>query len=273
MTLNHLLREHAPISDGGWKLLDQEARERLTVALGARKMVDFAGPYGWEYSATNLGRTERVTGPAPADGVAVRRRGVLPLVEVRAPFKVSRLELLDHDRGAADVDLTDLDEAALQIAITENSAVFHGWKQVGITGVTSSTPHAPIPRVPDFNDYPKRVAKAVSALLQVGIGGPFGLALGPGHYTAVVEATERGGYLLSEHLRKLLGGPIIWAPGVRGAIVMSLRGGDFLFESGQDLSVGYERHDEEFVYLYIEESFSFRVATPEAAIHMTGSDG
>jgi uncharacterized linocin/CFP29 family protein len=50
------------------------------------------------------------------------------------------------------------------------------------------------------------------------------------------------------------------------AIVLSQRGGDFLFESGQDLSIGYESHDEQVVRLYLEESFSFRVATPEAAV-------
>ena len=33
--MNHLLRSHAPISDGGWTLLDQEATERLTPALAA----------------------------------------------------------------------------------------------------------------------------------------------------------------------------------------------------------------------------------------------
>ena len=47
---------------------------------------------------------------------------------------------------------------------------------------------------------------------------------------------------------------------------MSLRGGDFLFESGQDLSIGYNAHDADSVHLYLEESFSFRVATPEAAV-------
>jgi uncharacterized linocin/CFP29 family protein len=45
-----------------------------------------------------------------------------------------------------------------------------------------------------------------------------------------------------------------------------MRGGDFLFESGQDLSIGYESHDSDQVNLYIEESFTFRVATPEAAV-------
>jgi uncharacterized linocin/CFP29 family protein len=61
----------------------------------------------------------------------------------------------------------------------------------------------------------------------------------------------------------------VWAPGLDGAVVLSLRGGDFIFESGQDLSLGYERHDGEAVQLYIEESFSFLVATPEAAVALT----
>ena len=73
-----------------------------------------------------------------------------------------------------------------------------------------------------------------------------------------------------DHLAKILcGGPIVWAPGVRGGVVLSLRGGDFLFESGQDLSIGYSHHDAEAVHLYLEESFSFVVATPEAAAPLT----
>ena len=58
--MNHLLRALAPISDDGWKMLDAEARERLTPALAARRLVNFSGPHGWEYSATNLGRTAPV---------------------------------------------------------------------------------------------------------------------------------------------------------------------------------------------------------------------
>ena len=48
--------------------------------------------------------------------------------------------------------------------------------------------------------------------------------------------------------------------------LLSLRGGDFRFESGQDLSLGHESHDAEAVRLYLEESFTFRVLTPEAAV-------
>ena len=66
--MNHLLRGHAPISDAGWSMLDEEARERLTPALAARKLVDFSGPHG-------LGVLGHQPRPHQAgDGGAVRGR-------------------------------------------------------------------------------------------------------------------------------------------------------------------------------------------------------
>src|SRR3954468_6916967 len=135
--MNHLIRSLAPVTESGWKLLDTEARERLTAALAARKLVDFSGPRGWEHSATNLGRTERVA-DSP-EGVDAARRSVLPLVEARAPFSVARSELADADRGAEDVDLGELDEAANRLAVAENAAVFHGWEAAGITGIAQAS--------------------------------------------------------------------------------------------------------------------------------------
>jgi uncharacterized linocin/CFP29 family protein len=264
--MNQLLRSLAPITDSGWELLDSEAKERLTPALAARKLVDFAGPRGWEHSATNLGRTTPVAS-APCEGVAALQRRVLPLVELRADFTVSLSELRDHDRGAVDVDLDELDKAARRIAIAENVAVLHGWSDASITGITDASPHDALPLGKNADTYPRPVAGAVELLLESGVSGPYGLALGRDEYTRVAETAEHGGYPLLDHLRKILeGGPIVRAPGVKGAVVLSLRGGDFLFDSGQDLSIGYERHDAQAVYLYLQESFSFAVATGEGAV-------
>ena len=123
--MSHLLREKAPITKAGWHLLDDEARERLTPALAARKLVDFSGPHGWDHSATNLGRVEDIA-DVPGEGIAASRRRVLGLVELRAHFSISRAQLDDAERGAKDVDLGTLDTAARRIAIAENAAVFHG---------------------------------------------------------------------------------------------------------------------------------------------------
>ena len=124
-----------------------------------------------------------------------------------------------------------------------------------------------------FNDYPGCVARGVELLLRSGVDGPYGLALGREDYTSVVETAENGGYPLLDHLRNIIKGPIVWAPGVSGAVVVSMRGGDFVFESGQDISVGYESHDADAVTLYLEESYSFRVLTPEAAVAIAAPKG
>jgi uncharacterized linocin/CFP29 family protein len=266
--MSHLLREHAPITEAGWSLIDDEARERLEPALAARKLVDFAGPHGWEHSATNLGRIGPLADP-PVEGVTAAQRRVLSVVELRAAFSLSRAELRDADRGAEDVDLAPLDEAAHRIATMENRAVFHGWEAAGITGIAEASTHEAMALGEDCALYPGHVARAVEALLRVGIGGPYGLALGPQPYTRVLETTEHGGYPLLNHLRQIVGGPLVWAPGVRGAVVVSQRGGDFLFDAGEDLSIGYDDHDAESVELYLVESFTFRVATPEAAVALS----
>jgi uncharacterized linocin/CFP29 family protein len=263
--MSHLLREHAPITEAGWRVVDDEARQRVTPALAARKLVDFAGPHGWEYSATNLGRTSALA-DAPVEGVTAAQRRVLAVVELSAPFSLARAELRDADRGAEDVDLATLDEAAHRIATAENRAVFHGWEAAGLTGLAEASPHDSIALGDDCERYPRHVARAVEALLHAGIDGPYGLALGPETYTRVLETTEHGGYPLFDHLRKIIGGQLVWAPGVQGAVVVSQRGGDFLFEAGEDLSIGYDRHDADAVELYLVESFTFRVATPEAAV-------
>jgi uncharacterized linocin/CFP29 family protein len=263
--MSHLLRSLAPISDSGWDMLDDEAKQRLVPALAARKLVDFTGPKGWSQSAMNLGRVSPLGDP-PCTGVVGVQRRVLPFVEVRASFEVAMSELRDADRGAADADLAQLDRAAHQIAVAENKAVFHGWSDASIVGIADASPHDHL-HLGDLTDaYPRPVAAAVERLLHNGISGPYALALGGEMYQQVVETAEHGGYPLLDHLGKILDGPIVWTPGVRGAIVLSLRGDDFLFECGQDLSVGYESHDREAVQLYLEESFAFHVATPEAAV-------
>jgi uncharacterized linocin/CFP29 family protein len=265
--MNHLLRSHAPITDEGWQQLEHEAQQRVVPALAARRLVDFSGPHGWEHSATNLGRVAAIA--APGDGLRAYQRRVLPLAELRADFSVSRDELRDIDRGAADPDLAELDGAARRIAEAENVAVFHGWPAASVAGIAEGEGLTRIALGADVEHYPRHVAKAVETLLSLGISGPYGLALGPDDYTSVVETTEHGGLIVFDHIRQILGGQIVWSPGVTGGVVLSLRGGDFVFEVGEDLSLGYDHHDADHVYLYLEETFTFRKATPEAAVVLT----
>jgi len=266
---DHLLRDLAPIPSRAWKEIDDEARQRLTPLLAARRLADWTGTGGWRRDAMSIGRTDALDGPppgTPGDGVQARQRRVLPLTEVRVPFTVSRREIEDIQRGAVDAELDDLARAARQAAEIENRSVFHGWPAAGIVGVAAASPHPAVALGTDCSLYPSIVARAVDHLRCSGIEGPYALAIGPDGYTRIIETTEHGGYPLIDHLTRILGGDVVWSPGLDGAVVVSKRGGDFLLDVGQDLAVGYSHHDADSVHLYIEESFAFRVVEPDAAV-------
>jgi uncharacterized linocin/CFP29 family protein len=193
-------------------------------------------------------------------------RAVRPIVELRAPFELSRVELDAADRGAENIDLGPVTDAATRLALAEDRAVFGGYEPAGIAGIMSSSRLEPLTISDDYNAYPGIVARAVAELRRAGVGGPYALALGPRCYTGVVETTEHGGYPLLEHIRLILGGPVIWAPAVDGAVVVSNRGGDFEFSAGEDASIGYLSHTADAVELYLEESFTFVVNEDRAAV-------
>ncbi|MEO9107458.1 MAG: family 1 encapsulin nanocompartment shell protein [Pseudonocardiaceae bacterium] len=272
MMQDHLLRHHAPIPAAGWRQIEDEAKKRLTTRLAARRLVDWSGPHGWTHSATNLGRTTPLETAPPgtkSETLLARQRRVLPLSEFRVGFTVECSGLQDAERGATDVDYADLDRAVHEAALIENRAVFHGWPEAEINGIVESSAHPALTLGHATTTYPQVIAQAVDMLRQAGIEGPFALAIGPEGHTRIVETTENGGYLLREHLSKILGGEVVWAPGLDGALVLSKRGGDFVLDVGQDFSIGYTRHDAELVTLYLEESFNFRVTEPDASVVLT----
>jgi len=264
--MNHLLRELAPVPMTAWEQIEEEATRTLRHFLTARRLVDVSGPHGWSKEAVTRGRAEDV-GDAPA-GIQGRLRLVQPLIEYRAEFWMERAELDAIDRGALDADLDPVRDAARRLALAEDSAVFHGLRAGLIDGIADASPHSKIAISDEYRDYPGSVARAVAVLQASGIAGPYAVALGPRCYTGVVETTEMGGYPVLEHLRLITGGPVLWAPGVDGALVLSTRSGDYQLTLGQDVSLGYLDHDATSVHLYLEESFTFTVLTAEAAVHL-----
>jgi uncharacterized linocin/CFP29 family protein len=117
----------------------------------------------------------------------------------------------------------------------------------------------------DVESYPAVVAQAVSELRDAGVNGPYMLLLGEQAYTAVSGATDDG-YPVLKDIRNLVDGEIIWAPAIKGGVVLSTRGGDFELHLGQDISIGYLSHTESTVRLYLQETFTFLQLTAEAAV-------
>lgn len=266
-----LNRHLAPISNKAWSEIEFIARETLEVWLAGRKLVDFTGPLGWAHAAVPTGRVHPLNDAAGEGGVLFCRREVQPLVELRVPFTLPRSEIDSIDRGNPAPRLDALIDAARQIAAAEDLMIFHGLDAAGIQGIFAHAENAPIPIENDYNAYPRTVAQAVQQLRAAGISGPYALALGPQCWEGVHITTTPGGYPVIEHVRRVVDGPIIWAPAISGAVLMSLRGGDFELVVGRDLSIGYLHHTGKDVELFLEESVVFRLHGPDAAVPLTYS--
>lgn len=263
--MNHLFKELAPISSPAWGQIEEEARRTLHHFLAGRRLVELTGPHGYGHSAVALGAVDL---RAQEGKTAISVRKVQPVLELRTSFRIPRSSLEAIERGASDPELGPVVEAARQAAVAEDHVVFNGLAAAGIGGIGTASPFDPLPLPEDYGKYPALVARAVAQLRDAGVGGPFGLALGPRGYTGVIETTEHGGYPVLEHLRVILGGPVVWAPAVDGAVVVSQRGGDFEISAGLDFSIGYSGHDSDGVDLYLEETLAVVVKTSEAAISL-----
>jgi len=263
--MNHLRRNLAPVSTEAWAAIDEEVRRALPTFLSARRLVDFSGPHGWQLSTVDTGHVAMLH-EVPGEQVHLSVRRSLPLTELRRPFELSWTELEAIDRGATAVDLQAAVEAARSIALVEDALVFHGMSAASIDGIVPASTHETISLDPDLSETPRAAAEAVSTLRRSGVDGPYAMALGSRCYTGVVESTH-GGYPVVEHLRLILdGGPVVWAPAVDGAIVLSTRGGDFELVVGEDFSIGYKEHSDRGVSFVLEETMLFRVNGPEAAV-------
>ena len=262
-----LKREHAPITPEAWEQIDDEARRVLKLHLAGRKLVDFVGPKGWKLGGINTGRLRRID-KGSLQGVAHAVREVQPLVEVRAPFTMKILELDYAARGARDLDLDPVIAVAERVARAEDTAIFHGFKEGHITGIIDASPYEPVD-VRTNVEWPRAVAAAKEVLRAAGINGPYTLALGTDAYTELAADSEEGYPLRRRIEENLVDGSLVWAPALQGgAVLLSMRGGDYELTVGQDLSIGYAVHDREIVELYLTESFTFRVLEEKAAIFL-----
>ncbi|MGD8418775.1 MAG: family 1 encapsulin nanocompartment shell protein [Pseudomonadales bacterium] len=269
--MDDLNRGLAPISNAAWTAIDDEAKTELELILAGRRVVDLVGPLGWDTCAVGTGRLDSLDEHlVPGVESSIRRNR--PLVEIRSYFELARDELEAIDRGAKDPDLQPVKQAAQIIGRAEDRAIFHGYKAAGIEGIGQAAARDALVITSDYERYPSVVARAIAKLRRAGVGGPYTIALGPRCFTGLTETTTESGFPVIEHVERLVDGPIIWAPAIRGAVVASLRGGDFELTLGRDFSIGYRSHTDRTVKLYIEESFTYFGVCPEAAVPLVYED-
>lgn len=261
--MDNLHRELAPISERAWAQIEQEASRTLKRHLGFRHVVDVVGPKGADYAAVGTGHMHDVE--SPGEGVQATQREAKALVELHAPFELSREAVDSVDRGANDPDLQPLKDAARRIASAEDTAIFEGYAGAGIDGIRNSTSNEPLSIPAALDAWPAAVAEAVSRLRLTGVNDPYRLVLGGKAYTAISGAADDG-YPVLRRIRHLVDGEIVWAPAIEGGAVLTGRGGDFELHVGRDLSIGYSSNTDTAVQLYFVETFTFIQLTSEAAV-------
>ncbi|TRW85511.1 bacteriocin [Mycolicibacterium sp. 018/SC-01/001] len=264
--MNNLYRELAPITDAAWAEIEHEATRTFTRHIAGRRVVDVSEPGGPVTAAVSTGHlTDVVT---PGDGVIAHLREARPLVRLRVPFTVKRIDIDDVERGAQDSDWDPVKDAARTLAFAEDRAIFEGYGAASISGIRkcSSNPALSLPEDP--REIPDVIARALSALRLAGVDGPYAVLLSAEVYTRVAETTAHG-YPILEHINRLVDGDIIWAPAIDGAFVLSTRGGDFDLQLGTDVAIGYLSHDADTVQLYLEETLTFLCYTAEASVALT----
>ena len=263
--MNNLHRELAPISDAAWAQIEQEVARTFRRHLAGRRVVDVElAESGRECSAIGTGHLKALK--APQEGVIARQRIVMPLVELRVPFDLSREAVDDVERGADDADWQPAKDAAEQLAYAEDRAIFLGYAAAGIRGLREGTSNPVLTLPAKAMEYPDAIAAALKQLKLAGVDGPYAAVLGAEAYTALQEANDKV-YPVLNHIQRLVGSDnIIWAPAIEGAYVLSTRGGDFELNLGTDLSIGYLSHTDAKVRLYLEETLTFRLLTAEAVV-------
>lgn len=262
-----LKKDMAPITDAAWKEITDRKNKVLNNYLTARKFVDIDGPNGFDFSAVSTGRLT-IPKNNVKDGVKYGIRSILPIVEVRKPFELDLWELDNINRGARDIDLESLEKAVKQVASFEENAIYQGLDTAGIKGLSESNHYSPINLPAEYEDIIKFIGAQINLLQRNAVEGPYTLILEENYWLELINLVD--GYPIIKQLTEMLGGQIIVNDHSEKSFLVSDRGGDFELTLGQDVSVGYESHDSKKVTLFISESFTFRILSPESLIVLLG---
>lgn len=265
--MNLLKRELAPITDTAWEEINRQAKRVLRTLLTVRKFADILGPYGPQYGAVPAGRLELVEGAgkdAPRYGI----HKVHPLIEVRVPFDLNIWELDNAERGADDIDLSNMEAAAAKIAGFEERILYEGSKEAEIPALPAASSQRPVDYDQNPASFLKAVAEGVTQLRSSAVEGPYALVVDKPMWAYLSSSVQ--GRPLRHHLEYIMGGPVLLSTFTENCYLVSMRGGDLELVIGQDIAIGYKGHDSERVELYFTESFTYRLLDTSAALFFEG---
>lgn len=261
--MDMLKKELAPLSTKVWEEIEKRAAEVLQSRLSARKVVKVEGPKGWDYTAVPEGRLDLVSDGEVKSGVY----RVKPLAETRVRFALNRWEMDNITRGAKGIDLDALDQALEKLADFEENTIYNGFAAAGIQGIVQAAAHKAVAFGTDAAEIMEAVSQAQLALRSSHTHSPYSLVVGKKAWMAINKEVQ--GIPLAERLERLLGGKVVLAQTLDGALLIPYDDENLEMTIGQDIALGYESHDTKTVTLFATESFTFRVLDPKRIICFT----
>lgn len=251
--MDFLKKELAPIGEKVWQDIEDRAREVLTTQLSARRFVRVTGPVGKDKGGINTGRLSI----HKKDDLSYGIYQTQPFVENRITFKLDRWELDNFERGARDIDYTNLDEALKKAAKFEDEAIYFGLDEACIAGLFKDEKQSL-----DFGKTEQETIKAlmygISKLRNTGFSkGPYALVVGLEKfiYLNMVNLNDS----LAKRLEAILEMPIIVSNNITGALLLPYDNENIELTLGEDFSLGYQGHTNQEVELFVTETFTFRI--------------
>ena len=224
-----LKRELAPIPAEAWTEIDEQAIRSLNAILSARKVIDVTGPMGTDFPGVPEGRLEFPKKQAKND-VSYGIHKVHHLVEMRIPFDLDVVELDNVVRGAKDVDLANLEEAARKIALFEEKIVYHGLSEANIRGLALFDEDACLAMGSKPEQLLEAIAEGITVFTGRSVEGPYAFVVGPKLWR--LTSAHLQGYPVKMQAENILGGQVVLSPYLTGqfeneAFMLSQRGGGY----------------------------------------------
>ena len=253
----------APISAEAWQEIKSEAKRILNSHLSARKFIKVSGPNGWDYAAVPVGRLD-IPGNQDKKGVIYGINKVQPLIEPRITFHLNIWELDNLARGAKDIDLDPMEKAAIKLAEFEENVIYYGLAKASITGLKDANIDEKLEFPEQIENILSIVSQGITKLTSSSFSGPYALIVSPEKWQKI--SSHFKGYPLKLHLEKLLGGPVILSHFISEAFLVPANASELNLILGQDISIGYESHNDKEVRLFFTESFTLQIHDPATII-------
>lgn len=262
MATDYLTRDDAPFGDDLFDKLDDVVASVAKAQLSARRLLDIEGPYGLALKSVPLNDA------VVSDGdVQVLSSQALPVPLIQTSFCLSARDLANYEETGLALDTEAVARAAISAARAEDTLLFEGSKQLGLSGVLTADGSLSVPLGNWDEPGPagSDTIAALTALDKAGFHGPYMMALAPELYNKLYRLLPQGFQTEMQYLESIVGSKIIKAPGIKSGGVVLAEGKQFAsIVIGQDMSVGYIGPQEADFEFKIVESIAPRIRVPAA---------